>query len=66
VHADVAGEPFERLRENQQLLNDIAGWVGALKGLQLSSEVINSLYKSVQMIAAQIGFLLPANPLPVW
>lgn len=54
-------------QQNQQnLLNDVAQWVNAMKGLQLSSELINSLYKSVQVIAANLGFLLPANPLPVW
>lgn len=58
------GQPNQQ--NNQQLLNDVAAWVNAMKGLQLSSELINALYKSVQAIASQIGFLLPANPLPVW
>lgn len=55
---------------NPNFANDINKWVqsavGILNTIKMGSETFNALYSSIQAVIAQFGYLLPANPLPVF
>jgi hypothetical protein len=55
---------------NPNFGNDINKWVqnavGILNTVKMGSETFNVLYSTIQGVIAQFGFLLPANPLPVF